>query len=184
MKLHKVKEVLRLVLPTALISALLYIVLHELGHTIVLWSVGADITEFSVLSAHVSYNGGAWTDMSDRWMHLNGAFFPLVITVVYMLLYKRNNANEFYCIFSGFFVLMPILSLLAWVIIPILYTFGQDVEGDDVYKFLYNFCFDYPAYLVSICAMAVMCCCVYVAVKKGIVKNFRTAIKTVKTRNQ
>ena len=180
----KLKEVMRLLLPTALASALLYIILHEFGHVIVLWFAGADITDFSVLSAHVSYNGGVWTNTSDRWMHLNGALFPLVIATAYMLLYRRNVTNRFYHVFSVFFVLMPIASLLAWVLIPILYMLGQAPEGDDVTKFLYNFCFDHPAYLVSIGSVAVMIGCIYTAVKKGIIENFRMTIKQLKKDNR
>ena len=179
-KMNVFKEIMRLMFPSVLISILLYIILHEFGHAIVLWSVDAEITEFSILSAHVSYNGGNWTDLSDKWMHLNGALFPLVITIIYILLYKRKNTNRFYRVISGIFVLMPISSLLAWIFIPILYMFGHAPEGDDVYKFLYNFCFDYPAYLVSVCAISAMCFCIYLAVKKGIFKNLRMAIKELK----
>ena len=68
------------------------------------------------------------------------------------------------------------INLLAWVFIPILYVFGQAPEGDDVSKFLYNFCFDHPAYLVSICAIAVMVCCICLAVKKDLIENFRMVI--------
>lgn len=72
-------KVIRMLIPAVLLSTFLYILLHEFGHVIVLWTVGADITEFSILSAHVSYIGGEWTNLSDRWMHVNGAFFPLVV---------------------------------------------------------------------------------------------------------
>ena len=174
------KEMMRLILPSALISILLYILLHELGHVIVLWTVHADITEFSILSAHVSYVGGTWTDLADKWLHLNGALFPLVIALIYIILYRKENTNRYYRIISGIFILMPLTSLLAWVFIPILYMFGQAPEGDDVYKFLYNFCFDYPAYVVSICAISAICGCVYLAVKKGVFENVRITIKELK----
>ena len=174
------KKIMRFMLPSVFISILLYIILHELGHVIVLLLVDADITEFSILSAHVSYIGGNWTDMSDKWMHLNGVLFPLIVSAVYIMLYRKENANRYYRLISGIFVLMPISSLLAWVFIPILYIFGQAPESDDVYKFLYNFCFDYPAYLVSICAIVAMCCSVYLAVKKGVFENFRMTIKELK----
>lgn len=182
MKMNVFKETMRLMLPSVLICILLYIALHEFGHAIVLWSVGAEITEFSILSARVSYIGGCWTDVSDKWMHLNGTLFPLVVSVVYAMLYKKEYANRFYRVMSGIFVLMPISSLLAWVIVPILYMFGQAPQSDDVYKFLYSFSFDYPPYLVSICAVSAMCCCVCLAVKKGVFGNFRMAMKELKER--
>ena len=174
------KARMRLILPSVLICIMLYIILHEFGHAIVLWAVGADITEFSILSAHISYNGGHWTNLSDRWLHLNGAIFPLLVALIYIMLYRKENTNRYYRIISGVFVLMPIASLLAWVFVPILYMFGQAPEGDDVYKFLYNFSFDHPAYLVSICAFLLICCSVYLAMKKGIFENFRMTMKELK----
>lgn len=91
-----------------------------------------------------------------------------------------SQSSPSFQLMSGIFVLMPISSLLAWVFIPVLYMFGQAPEVDDVYRFLYNFCFDYPAYLVSICAIAAMCCCIYLAAKKGIFQNIRATIKELK----
>lgn len=176
-KMRQFKERIGLILPSVFVSILLYIVLHEFGHAIVLWSVDADVTEFSILSAHVSYNGGNWTCLSDKWLHLNGALFPFVVSLIYTMLYRKEYVNRFYRVISGIFVLMSISSLLAWVFIPMLYIFGQAPAGDDVYKFLYNFCFDYPAYFVSICAIVAMCCSVYLAVKKGVFANFRMTMK-------
>ena len=176
-------ESMRLILPSVLISILLYILLHELGHTIVLWSAGADITDFSILSAHVSYSGGHWTNISDRWLHLNGALFPLIIAVIYILLYRKEYDNRFYRVISGTFILMTIASLMAWIFIPILYTFGQAPESDDVYKFLHNFCYDYPAYLVSICAAILMFGYIYLAAQKGIFQNFRMTFKELKDKH-
>ena len=174
------KETLRLILPSAFICILIYILLHELGHAIVLWAVDAEITEFSILSAHIGYNGGNWTDLSDRWMHLNGVLFPLIIALIYTMLYRKEKVSKFYRVMSGLFVIMPISSLLAWVYIPILYMIGQAPEGDDVYKFLYNFCFDYPAYIISICAILAIGCSVYLAAKKGIFENIRRTFKELK----
>lgn len=173
-------KAIRMLIPSAVLSIFLYIILHEFGHTIVLWLAGADITDFSILSAHVNYIGGEWTNASDRWMHLNGTLFPIIVAVAYILLYRKNITNRFYRVFSGFFVVMPIGSLLAWVFIPLLYMSGQAPENDDVYKFLYNFTFDYPAYFVSIVAVIVIICCIYIAVKKDIVKNFRETVKQIR----
>ena len=179
-KLKRLREVTLLIPSSALLCLFLYIILHETGHAIVLRAVGADITEFSILSAHVSYDGGTWTNTSDRWMHMNGALFPVVIAVVYMLLYRRYSFSKFYCIFSGFFVLMPIASLMAWVFIPFLYMYGRAPEGDDVYKFLYNFTFDYPACFVSIAAIILLVGCILLATRKGIIKNFIATVRQIK----
>ena len=162
------------------LSILLYIWLHELGHAIVLWAVGADITEFSIFEAHVLYAGGNWTDMSDLWMHLNGAFFPVVVSVIWMLLYRRGVRNRVCRIFSVFEVIIPLSSALAWVVIPFLYMQGLAPEDDDVTKFLYNFTFDYPAWTVSLVALLVLVLCIFLAVKKGIFHNMADEIRQVR----
>ena len=164
----------------AILAIFLYILLHEFGHVIVLWSVGADITEFSIASAHVNYLGGEWTDISDRWMHLNGAVFPVIIAALYMFLYRRDIENSWYRIFSGFVVLIPVASLLAWVILPFFYVRGQAPVGDDVTKFLYNFTHDYSAYWVSLVALLVIAASIAIALWKGIIQNFVEEVKKVR----
>ena len=162
------------------LSIFLYIWLHELGHAIVLWSVGADITEFSIFEAHVLYAGGNWTDISDLWMHLNGAFFPVVVSVIWMLLYQRGIRNRIYRIFSVFEVIIPLSSALAWVTIPILYMQGLAPEDDDVTKFLYNFTFVYPAWTVCLVTFLVLVFCIFFAIKKGIFNNMAEEIRQVR----
>ena len=54
------------------IAIILYILFHEFGHMIVMLSVGATITDFSILTAHVSADGGNYTDLSDMFMNANG----------------------------------------------------------------------------------------------------------------
>ena len=177
LKREKVRKALRLLIPAALLSVFLYIILHEFGHVIVLWSVDADVTDFSIASAHVSYGGGNWTDISDRWMHLNGAFFPIVVATIYMLLYKKDITSSWYRIFSGFVILMPVASLLAWVVIPFLYVQGEAPANDDVTKFLYNFTHDYSAYWVSLVALLAIFACIFIALRKGIVQNFYKTVR-------
>ena len=180
MRREIVRRNLRLLLPSALLSIFLYILLHEFGHVIVLWSVDADITEFSIVSAHVNYMGGQWTDVSDRWMHLNGALFPFIIAALYMLLYRRDMGSPFYRIFSAFFVLMPICSLLAWVVIPFLYLQGEAPANDDVTKFLYNFTHYHPAYWVSIAAVLAIVASLSLALWKGIIQNLVSELRKAK----
>ena len=184
MRKQKIRKALRLIIPAGILSIFLYILLHEFGHVIVLWSVDADVTEFSIASAHVNYEGGQWTNISDRWMHLNGMLFPLILSVLYMLLYRREIKNSFYRIFSGFVTLIPLGSLMAWIIIPFFFMNGRAPEDDDVTKFLFNFTHDYPAYLVSIVALVVMIICIAIAVRKGIPQNFEKEIRTIRNTSQ
>lgn len=48
------------------IAIFLYILLHEFGHMIIMLSVGATITDFSIFTAHVSADGGNYTDLSGE----------------------------------------------------------------------------------------------------------------------
>ena len=177
MRKQKIRKALRLIIPAGILSIFLYILLHEFGHVIVLWSVDADVTEFSIASAHVNYEGGQWTNISDRWMHLNGMLFPLILSVLYMLLYRREIKNSFYRIFSGFVTLIPLGSLMAWIIIPFLYVQGEAPANDDVTKFLYNFTHDYSAYWVSLVALLAIFACIFIALRKGIVQNFYKTVR-------
>ena len=62
----KQKRILFLsIFASALLCILLYIILHETGHCIVAVSCGATVTDFSIFSAHMSYRGGNFTDLSD-----------------------------------------------------------------------------------------------------------------------
>lgn len=171
---------MRVLAPTALICLLLYIVLHEFGHVIVLWSVGANVTEFSIVNAHVMYDGGEWTNLSDRWMHLNGALLPIIVSLIYMLFYRPAVKNRFYRTFSALFALIPIGSLLAWVGIPFLYVNGNAPANDDVTKFLYNFTSQYPALWVSVASLLLMAFCLFVAIRKGIFRNFYAVIREIR----
>ncbi len=69
----------------------LYILMHEFGHMIVMLSVGATITNFSIFTAHVSAVGGDYTNLSNMCMNANGALFPLIISYLYTLLYKKDS---------------------------------------------------------------------------------------------
>ena len=53
---HKIKKVM-LVFPAVALTIVIYIFLHEIGHLIVMVSAGATITDFSILTAHVSAMG-------------------------------------------------------------------------------------------------------------------------------
>lgn len=50
----KIIRFIAMLLLSALASLLIYIILHETGHMIVMLSAGARITEFSILHAHVA----------------------------------------------------------------------------------------------------------------------------------
>lgn len=166
----KAKKVLYLLL-SALITLFLYILLHELGHLIVMLTAGATITDFSILTAHVSAVGGTYSDLSDLWLHANGALLPVIVSFVYMLFYKKKKESPFYRIFSYIVSIAPTMSLLAWVIIPFIYLQGNAPVGEDVTKFLFNFAQNHQPLIVSAVAVLIIVVDVIVMVKNDIIKN-------------
>ncbi len=174
--MDKVKKVLY-VFASALLSIILYIILHEGGHMIVMLSAGATITDFSILTAHVSGVGGNYTNASDLWLQANGALLPVIVSFVYMLFYKKESRSMFYHIFSYMFCLIPVGSLFAWVIIPFVYMQGNAPAGDDVTKFLYNFTHDYHPLLVSAVAVLIIAVGIILMIKKEIIKTFNVEIR-------
>jgi len=173
---NKVKKVLY-VFASALLSIFLYIILHEGGHMIVMLSAGATITDFSILTAHVSGVGGNYTNASDLWLQANGALLPVIVSFIYMLFYKKESRSIFYHIFSYMFCLIPVGSLFAWVIIPFVYMLGNAPAGDDITKFLYNFTHDYHPLLVSAVAVLIIAVGIILMIKKEIIKTFIVEIR-------
>jgi len=173
---NKVKKVLY-VFASALLAIFLYIILHEGGHMIVMLSAGATITDFSILTAHVSGVGGNYTNVSDLWLHANGALLPVIVSFVYMLFYKKESRSMFYHIFSYMFCLITVGSLFAWVIIPFVYMQGNAPAGDDVTKFLYNFTHDYHPLFVSGAATLIIVVGIILMTKKEIIKTFIVEIR-------
>ena len=173
---RKMKTVAYLML-SVLIILPLYILLHECGHLIVMLSAGATITDFSILTAHVSAIGGNYSNLSDLWLHANGAFFPILVSLVYMMFYRKKNEGLFYHIFSYLFSLVPIGSMFAWVVIPFAYLQGNAPVADDVTQFLINFSQNHHPLIVSAVATLIIVIGVTVMIKKGIIQNFISIVK-------
>jgi len=53
---EKQKKILELLLGIWVLQVV-YIVLHEFGHCIVVWACGGKVTNFSIMTAHMSYDG-------------------------------------------------------------------------------------------------------------------------------
>ena len=159
------------------IAFFLYILLHEFGHMIVMLSVGATITDFSIFTAHVSADGGNYTDLSDMFMNVNGALLPLIISYLYTLLYKKDSTKSFYRIFSYMVTLSPIASMFAWVFIPFAYLHTDVPINDDVTKFLAVFCESYHPLIVSVMAVVLIGMGVFLMIKKRVIYNFIEEIK-------
>lgn len=172
----KTKSIGYLLLSTG-IAVFIYIFLHEFGHMIVMLSVGATVTHFSIFTAHVSAVGGNYTNVSKMCMHINGALFPLIISYLYILLYRKGSTKSFYRLFSYIVTLIPIVSILAWVIIPFAYLQGSASINDDVTNFLTIFCENYHPLIVSVTAVVLIVMGIVLMIKKRVIHNFIEEIK-------
>ena len=173
-------KMISIILISAALTLFLYIILHESGHMIVMLSAGARITEFSILGAHVSGEGGSYTNISDLGLHANGAFLPLLISYVYLLLYRSGSENSFYRTFSCFFGLIPAISMIAWIIIPFTFISGNAPLNDDVTLFLENFSHDFSPLAVSAAAALFMGIGIAIIIRKKVLRNFMEEIKRVR----
>lgn len=174
----RVKNILYLALSPTLVL-ILYIFLHETGHCIVAAACGARITEFSIVTAHMNFDGGNFSDFSSLWLHANGTVLPLCVVFVYMLVYRKNSVNSFYQLFSYMAVLSPIFSLLAWILLPLRYMIsGTAPAGDDCTKFIKIFEKDHSPVLIIAAALLLFSVNILLMIKKQIIRNFFDTIKT------
>ena len=122
----------------ALCTAVFYTFLHEGGHALVGLLSGGRITGFSInfldFSAHVGLDG-IFSPAQQTWLHAAGAGLPFLAWLALILIAPRR-ADSAIQLFKTFFSLGVINSLLAWVIVPLIYLAGQAPEYDDVTKFL------------------------------------------------
>lgn len=165
-------KIIGLLLLSAGATVLLYILLHEAGHMIVMLSAGAKVTSFSILTAHVSAAGGTYTTASNLWLHANGAIIPIAASLVYMLLYRKDCRNSFYRMFSFLVTLVPTASMLAWVILPFLFLQGEAPAADDVTHFLTFFSEHYHPLIVSAVSAAIIAIAVALMLKRRILQNY------------
>ena len=157
------------------ISLFMYTFLHEFGHLVVAVLCGSTITEFSIFTSHVSFYGGIYNDFSLMALHVNGILLPVLVVFVYLLFYK-NCKKKFYHMFSYIFCIMPICSLLAWVILPIAYMWNQAPVNDDVTKFLDIFTQWYHPILISFIALFLISILLIMMIKKEMFQIMKSII--------
>lgn len=154
----------------------LYIVLHEGGHALIAVLCGARITEFSVTGAYMRYEGGIFTAAALSLFHIAGMLLPALAAILYMLAYRSRGKGLFYRIFSLIFLLMPVCSILAWVIVPVLSLLNRAPQSDDAAKFLASSGLNPWAVLSG--AAILFSCCLLIAWKKKIPQNYWAAIRS------
>lgn len=157
----------------------LYIILHEAGHCIVAIACGAEITEFSILNAHMTYNGGNFSDLQRMWFDANGVLFPLIISYVSSFFYQKESTNRIYQILSYFVAFLPMFSLFGWTIMSILYLNGNAPIEEDCTKFLDTFSakLNHSPFLVVAGSILIIALSVTIIIKKKILKNFIDVMK-------
>ncbi|BCN29039.1 hypothetical protein [Anaeromicropila herbilytica] len=148
----------------------LYILLHEFGHTLVAIACGAEITDFSIMKAKMSYFGGNFNQIMKSLLNVAGMLFPVLVCLMFTLFFNRNRKNIFYIYFFTMFFLNTTASILAWVIIPIISMFSTPPAGDDVTKFLINSQWNQLIVVLSAALLIVMM--VITALYKGLFKSF------------
>ncbi|MPM22897.1 hypothetical protein SDC9_69357 [bioreactor metagenome] len=157
-------------LGSAFLSIFIYIVLHESGHCLIAALGGAKITEFSILGAHMRYEGGAFSAATLSLLNAAGVLLPVLVSAVYMFFYSQARSGVFYRIFSFMFSMIPFFALIAWIFVPILYLSGNAPTGDDVTMFLYNS--GVTPLIVSLSAAALLALGIALATKKRIIQNY------------
>ncbi len=116
----------------------MYTFLHEGGHAITGLLFGQSLTEFNVnfwnFSAHVGMVGGKLTEPQLAIRAMAGAGLPLVIWTIFIssVPRKTNFTLEALKVFSSMTV---VNTLLAWIILPVLFLIGK-APSDDVTNFL------------------------------------------------
>ncbi len=122
-----------------LISVVVYTFLHEGGHALVGALSGGNISGFSInfldLSAHVNLQG-TFSVPQTILLNVSGAGLPLLVWSIFVLLtpVQVNPNLQLFKFTSG---IVPVSSLLAWIVIPILVMMGQS-PADDSTNFLRN----------------------------------------------
>lgn len=179
------KERLRIVIKIIAlggVSILVYTFFHELGHTIVALFCGAQITEFDLINAHMSYINGSFTRNAELLFHSMGALLPYLLALIHTFTYSRKIKSRNYKILSLFISVITNMSLLSWIVIPILYNIGEAPLGDDVTKALDVFCRNGSSpFLLMACAIVLFIFGLSCAVLKGIPQNFFKTIADLRS---
>ena len=121
-----------------LMAALLYTTLHEGGHALAGMAFGGRIADFNVnffnLGAHVGIDGN-FTIKQQAVINIAGAALPVLIWFILMLVLPKKADMVLQWI-KVIFTMAFLNSLLAWIVIPILYLSNTAPPSDDVTRFI------------------------------------------------
>lgn len=157
-------------LASACVIVPLYILCHEGGHALVALLCGARITNFSIIGAFVSSEGGNYNVVTRGLLHSAGMLMPVLISIIYMSFYKREKASAFYRLCSFLFVMGFSMPVAVWILVPVLYLMGKAPVGDDVTQFL-DATGMQPALLMAAAAV-LLAGSILLAWHRGIISNY------------
>ena len=114
-----------------------YTLLHEGGHGLVAILYGGKIDRLVLgFNAHIQTIGARFTPLGQALFHSAGALLPVLFVIICLSFYHPENTRPFYHISHAVLSLITTGSLLAWVILPVLFLLSSAPAGDDVTKFL------------------------------------------------
>ncbi len=158
---------------------ILYIVVHESGHSLVILACGGRITRFSILNAVVSSQGGNYTYFTSSLLNAAGMLLPVIVSVIHLLLfYKEKGKVGYRRTISIFFPFISSLSVLAWFFVPIAYLAGDTQSNEDVIKFINNS--RWNPVLVMILAILLFIGMVILLWKKRVVHGWIDMLKEIR----
>jgi len=107
-----------------------YALLHEVGHAFFAFLSGADIRDIVIFSIHPHLS---YTDRVDGilapFVSLSGRMFPVVVTIILMLLIPKTN-NVILEAFKTIFTCLTAFSLVGSIISLVLFSFGKNSDSD------------------------------------------------------
>lgn len=170
-------RILIYLLVSACIVVPLYILCHEAGHAAVAYFCGADTIHISITGAYMNSSGGSYNRVTSAMLNIAGMLFPAVISIIYLLLYKREKGSLFYRLFSFLLVAAFSMPAAAWILVPVLYMLGKAPVGDDVTKFL-DVTGMNPVILILLAA-GLLAASIFLAWRKGIIRNYWEELRKV-----
>lgn len=154
----------------------IYLILHEGGHVLVAALCGAKIVEFNLLQGYVVVEGGTFNELSLALFYAAGLLVPVVVFIIYLILYNSKFQNVVYKVFSGFFTGVILFAIGVWVVVPILYLLGGGNPNDDVIQLIKVLKIN--PLVVSIFATLLMGICGLGIWKKRILQNAYYVLKS------
>lgn len=159
-------------------TIIIYIILHEGGHSLVAMGCGAKITKFSIIGAYMCYEGGTFNSCTLALFNAAGMLLPLLLSIIFIIFYNKKSTNSFYRIFSFMVIVVPLGSLIAWFFVPVLYLVGSAPVNDDITKFINHS--GIPPLLVTIVALLVFILLVFICWRKKILQNYYSTVRSIK----